>query len=47
MTCKGENIGRRNNGQYESCSPANRGGGSGKATIENIIKHIVEKYGDM
>ena len=43
MTCKGENIGRRNNGQYESCSPANRGGGSGKATIERDNMRSMKK----
>ena len=52
MSCKGENIGRRNNGQYESSSPANRGGGSGRATIErenirNVKKKTnLEDYGD-
>lgn len=51
-TCKGENIGRRNNGQYESSSPSNRGGGSGRATIEKNNmrtmkkKKITEDYGD-
>ena len=50
MTCKGQSIGRRNIGQYESSSPSSRGGGASRAKIEResvkVKKKKVEDFGD-
>ena len=51
MSSRSQSIGRRNNGQYESSSPASRGGGAGRALVERSSqktkkKIVTEDYGD-
>lgn len=49
-SCKGQNIGRRDNGQYESCSPSSRGGGARRVSTEQKSQRAKPKqeqdYGD-
>jgi hypothetical protein len=49
-SCKGQNIGRRDNGQYESCSPSSRGGGARRVSTELKTQRVKPKqeqdYGD-
>ena len=50
-SCKGENIGRRDNGQYESSSTSSKGGGARVVKVEVSKvkipkKRQTEDYGD-
>ena len=50
-SCKGSNIGRRDNGQYESSSTASKGGGARVVKVEVTNSKLkkkkqVEDYGE-